>query len=351
MIALTGPVDANLASPRNRTRLPLLDGVRGMAALCVLGFHVQRAFHLQGPFASSYLFVDLFFLLSGFVLGLVAEPKMCAGLNWSAFMAARCRRLWPMIAVGALLGAIHFSATTDPAATDPAAIVLLLTFALLMVPIPSASQEPFPLNGPQWSLAMELLANLAHALLLARLSARKLIVVMAGFGVLLLANILWENTNYWLLAELRVGFSYSLGLVFARGYREKRFSLLAGLDWQWVIVLLAGTVLALPYLSLPKAFGEAAVIFGIFPAVFLCAIGARLPANLGPAFLWLGRLSYPLYAVHEPIIKMMVANPYFATNPTPAVLLSIALAAVLGAAFERRRPIATARATEATAIV
>ena len=345
MYRLVGAMDVSASLPRGSERLPLLDGLRGMAALCVLGFHVQRAFHLPGPFASSHLFVDFFFLLSGFVLGLVAEPRMRAGMNWSAFMAARWRRLWPMVAVGALLGAIRFSATGDPAT-----VALLLVLALLMVPTRSNSLEPFPLNSPQWSLLMELMANLAHALLLVRLSSRRLAMVIGVFGVLLLASILRQGANYWLLAELRVGFSYSLGLLFARGYRQGSLARLAGIDWKWPVLLTLGAVLALPYAPLPETFGEAAIIFVVFPVTFACAIGARLPEAFAPACLWLGRLSYPLYAVHEPITKMVASNPRTAAHPMLAVLLAIGLAVALGWVFERRRPASAVPSSEAQAI-
>ena len=247
-------------------------------------------------------------------------------------MIARWRRLWPMIAVGALLGAIDFSATNDVETT-----ALLLMFALLMVPTLSSTRELFPLNGPQWSLLMELLANLAHALLLVRLSSRKLAALTGVFGVLLLANILDGTENYWLLAELRVGFSYSLGLVFARAHRQSDWFKSAGLDWKIPVVLTAGAVFALPYLPVSQAMGEAAVIFLVFPVAFACAIGARVPAVLAPGLLWLGRLSYPLYAVHEPITKMIAANARTATHPMLAVLVSIGLAALFGSVFERRR--------------
>jgi peptidoglycan/LPS O-acetylase OafA/YrhL len=325
-------MDASTDPPGVSDRLPLLDGMRGMAAVCVLGFHMQRAFHLNGPFASSYLFVDFFFLLSGFVLGLVAEPRMRQGMTWSTFMAARWRRLWPMIAVGAVLGAIRFSATSDAATT-----ITLLVLALAMVPTRSSSLELFPLNGPQWSLLMELMANLAHVLVLAHLPLRRLVAVTVVFGALLMANILRAHVDPWMLAELRVGFSYSAGLVFARAYRQGAFVRLAGVDWKWPVALTAGAVLSLPYLPLPKNFGDVAIIFAIFPTAFVCAIGARLPAVLAPAMLWLGRLSYPLYAVHEPIIKMIASNPHTSTHPMLAALLAIGFAAALGWAFEPRR--------------
>lgn len=337
-------MDAATGLPRVSERLPLLDGLRGVAALGVLGFHVQRAFHLEGPFTSSYLFVDFFFLLSGFVLGTVAEPRMRAGLSWNAFMAARWRRLWPMIAIGTLLGAIGSSATTDAPT-----VMLFVALGLLMVPLPSASREPFPLNGPQWSLLMELLANLAHALLLVRLTSRKLAAVTGVFGVALLASILRGNADYWLLAELRVGFSYSLGVLFARGYRHGTFAALSGVGWQWPAMLTAGAVLALPFVPMSKTIGEAAVIFVVFPAAFACAIGARLPAARAPASLWLGRLSYPLYAVHEPITNMVASNPRTAAHPIMAVSLAIGLAVALASIFERRRPAGTPALKEAKA--
>jgi peptidoglycan/LPS O-acetylase OafA/YrhL len=323
-------MDVAASQSRPPERLPLLDGLRGIAALCVLGFHLQEVFAFHGPFGRCYLFVDLFFLLSGFVLGLVAEPRLLAGKSWSAFMASRWRRLWPMIAVGAAIGAIAFSSGHDPWTT-----LLFLALAVTMIPILLSSYEPYPLNGPQWSLLMELMVNLLHGVLLVRLSQRRLILLTAAFGSALLVVIVRDSGNFWLLAELRVAFSYSLGLVFARWRRQGGLRPSARVDWRLPILLAAGAVLALPYLPMTKTFGDVLMIFGIFPLAFLGAVVARPPTACERGLLALGRLSYPLYAVHFPLVLLVHRTGNTAWHAGLAAIAALALSGALAALMER----------------
>ena len=87
-------------------RLLLLDGLRGIAAIGVVLFHCVIAFDALGAFARGYLFVDLFFLLSGFVLTLNYEQRMNAGaVRPGKFLRSRLVRLWPTVAAGARVAA------------------------------------------------------------------------------------------------------------------------------------------------------------------------------------------------------------------------------------------------------
>jgi peptidoglycan/LPS O-acetylase OafA/YrhL len=332
MFGLAGAMDATAASPRFGNRLPLLDGMRGIAALCVFGFHVQGMFRVPGPFGRSYLFVDFFFLLSGFVLGLVAEPRMLGGLRWSGFLVSRWRRLWPMIVIGALLGTVRFSFENDALTT-----LGFLVLAILMIPWLSPTRDPYPLNNPQWSLLLELMANLAHSLLLVRLTTKNLMCLTFVAGVALLGTILRDSTNFWLLAELRVGFSYSLGLIFARWRRQGGLAHSGAIDWKMPLLLAASAVLALPYAPLPKAMGDCLMIFAVFPVVQAAAVIARPPAFAAPALLWLGRLSYPLYAVHLPIIALVAMYGVTRWHCAAAVLAAVATASALATLMERPR--------------
>ena len=90
-VAVTKP------SAGTRPSLPGLTGLRGVGAVWVLLFHAQFCFvHPVPVLRAGYLGVDLFFVLSGFVLS-YAHP----GLQWSfsrhrAFLLARFARIFPM---------------------------------------------------------------------------------------------------------------------------------------------------------------------------------------------------------------------------------------------------------------
>lgn len=84
---------------------PALDGLRGVAALSVVVMHRHVWFGLEGWLAHGYLAVDFFFMLSGYVMARTYEQRLSEGYGAWRFMAARYRRLWPVMALGTLFGA------------------------------------------------------------------------------------------------------------------------------------------------------------------------------------------------------------------------------------------------------
>lgn len=100
----------------SRPHYVVLDGLRGVAALVVLGFHVFEAFAtspFDQKFNHGYLAVDFFFMLSGFVIGYAYDARWRGngnpgGMTTADFFKRRLVRLHPMICVGALLGIVSF---------------------------------------------------------------------------------------------------------------------------------------------------------------------------------------------------------------------------------------------------
>ena len=99
----SGPdaVTATAPATSHGGRLSQLDGLRGLAALVIMLYHTALVFRTHGPFVRGYLLVDLFFLLSGFVLAVSTEKKLNAGVGALEFTGKRFVRLWPLVAVGA----------------------------------------------------------------------------------------------------------------------------------------------------------------------------------------------------------------------------------------------------------
>lgn len=91
----------------------LLDGLRGVAALMVIWYHVFEGFAFASNSAietlnHGYLAVDFFFILSGFVIGYAYDDRWGKSLTMKDFFKRRLIRLHPMVIMGAVLGAITF---------------------------------------------------------------------------------------------------------------------------------------------------------------------------------------------------------------------------------------------------
>lgn len=90
----------------------LLDGLRGVAALLVLWYHVHEGFAFAsgapiiGSINYGYLAVDFFFMLSGFVIGYAYAARLHRSMSLGNFARRRLIRLHPMVVFGALLGVV-----------------------------------------------------------------------------------------------------------------------------------------------------------------------------------------------------------------------------------------------------
>lgn len=283
-------------------RMPLLDALRTVAAIGVMLHHTPNLLGQPLLFSRTYLFVDLFFLLSGFVLTLSAEPKMRAGLSAAGFMRARIIRLWPIIAVASLAGAAVFATQGNLGQ-----VLGLLVLALCLIPVFGFDTAIYPLNGPQWSLLWELIANLVHGLLLSKLGSRGLVILAATSGLLLIAAIEfagWNgfgpNADYWWLAPPRIAWSYILGVWMARRWAERRPVPIV--EWRIALMLPLVALVTLPWLPLSLAAGDMLAVIVVLPCLFWVAVATRPPRDQKIGLERVGAISFPIYALHLPCI-------------------------------------------------
>src|ERR1700730_11351644 len=85
-----------------------LDGLRGVCALTVLFYHCADFFHKGPIFLHGYLAVDMFFILSGFVISLTYEERLKGGAPARDFLLNRARSLFPTYWIGAILNIALF---------------------------------------------------------------------------------------------------------------------------------------------------------------------------------------------------------------------------------------------------
>ena len=137
----------------------LLDGLRGVAAITVVWFHIFEAFatsHLDQRINHGYLAVDFFFILSGFVIGYAYDDRW-GKMKTKDFIKRRVIRLHPMVVMGAIIGAVMFYWQGCPV-WDVSKVTILALFmatfinALLLPATPGTEirglGEMYPLNGP-----------------------------------------------------------------------------------------------------------------------------------------------------------------------------------------------------------
>ena len=303
-------------------RIHGLDGLRGLAALSVVGFHAHTTFAaFPNWWAKGYLAVDFFMMLSGYVMARTYESRMAEGPETVAFFKLRYRRLWLTMAIGSLLGVPYLWAMAD----DPLRFAGSLALNLALLPAP-LNNELFPLNGPAWSIFFELLANVLHAALLWRLSDRVLLALAAMLLALLAAfTRIKGDIDFGALAPhlgpavVRSLAAYTCGILLWRYWRDE----------PPVMVPPLLPFIALPLLMLAPlaALGWGYdIAFIALACPLLIAGGLRLEGAARWA-AWSGALSFPLYAVHVPVLRAAaLAGIGAIAAALLAVLAGIALA-------------------------
>jgi peptidoglycan/LPS O-acetylase OafA/YrhL len=182
-----------------RRQLPALTGIRALAAFWVFARHFRTellgafpGLHILAPLMNTgYLGVDLFFILSGFILTYTHFDKLGTDWNWRkaiGFLWLRIGRVWPLTAFVLVLFGLYFVFQTATASTTAAAAnfakqanvgELLQHLLLIQAWIPA----PLDWNGLDWSISAEWLAYLVFSvgiIVLARfaLSASKSAMVI-----------------------------------------------------------------------------------------------------------------------------------------------------------------------------
>ena len=267
--------------PERDTFSPL-NGLRGVAAIVVVIYH-SRAMTGRSLAPHGYLAVDLFFVLSGFVIAHAYDRRLAAGLGAFRFFWLRVKRFYPLYLVGLLLGAaaVAMDMLRPPASITPTEFAGTLLAGLLFLPLPWSPLYPF--NVPAWSLLCELLINLAYGLLW-KWPAALALLAAASWLLLFLPSI--QNADF-VSGILRAGFSFPVG-VFIYRYCPRSAKVPPGL----VIAGLAAVLLS----PVPDKLATT--------LIFPLGIGLLAVRETSPGFEQLGRLSFPLYAIHYPIIQL-----------------------------------------------
>lgn len=346
----------------------LLDGLRGVAALLVLIYHIFEGFSFaevtngagSGIITTlnhGHIAVDFFFILSGFVISYAYDDRW-SRMSVGDFFKRRLIRLHPMVVMGALIGAVAFiadgSRQWSGVETPIGWTMLALLFTMFMVPaLPGlpyevrGNGEMFPLNGPAWSLFFEYVGNILYAFFIRRLSTKMLTMLTFALGIAHICFFAGDISGYgsvgvgWTIdgvnfcgGLLRMLFPFTMGMLLARTFVPRR---VRGAFWICTTMLVA--IFSMPYIapvngvSLNSIY-EVACIVLLFPLiVWMGACGSCADSATKRINKFLGDISYPLYIVHYPIMyifyRWLIEKRYYTLDETWVVVSMVILSSIL----------------------
>ena len=311
----------------------ILDGLRGVAAVIVIIFHLLEAHaggsHLNQIINHGYLAVDFFFMLSGFVIGYAYDDRWNQ-MTVGTFFKRRLIRLQPMVIMGSIVGAAFFYFQASDCFPNIAGtpvttmlLVMLLGFTLLPLPLKwdiRGWTEMHPLNGPAWSLYYEYIGNILYALFVRKFNkvALTTLVVIAGCLTvhLCLTAPSGDIVGGWALnweqqyvGIVRLLYPFFAGLLLSRlGWliRIKKRAF-------WWCSLLIVVVLSIPRIGGEDGFWmnglyEAFIIICIFPIIVSMGAGGKVTGKRSVGVCkFLGDISYPIYITHYPLVYTYTA--------------------------------------------
>ena len=294
---------------KENQRFILLDGIRGLAAIFVVFFHLYKAEPalISGKIHYGYLAVDLFFVLSGFVLTHTYWSQGIAKYNLKEFLIRRIIRLYPLFFLGTILAV--GTEIYNLIALHDIYFAKLFNALLNLLFIPSLYKHQAEswlfINGAAWSLFYELLVNIFFATFLIFLRNTKLLVILIlACGIAYISLIYCLQTegggflfNTWYLGILRTLYSFGIGILFHRIGLHKKFSFppIVGI----LIMALLSIIFLMPEVSVTlRLFMQMLCI----PILVMFAVCTSTYKKLNKVFDFLGVTSYALYILHAPIV-------------------------------------------------
>ena len=322
----------SLTQPTTKPHYLILDGLRGVAAILVVIFHLFEAYYpvpADHPMHHGYLAVDFFFLLSGFVVGYAYDDRW-SRMTIKDFFKIRLIRLHPLVILGVTIGAICF--WFDPYSNGAAHTsilkligVMLLGFTLLPGPDIRGWGETHVLDGPCWSLLQEYIGNIVYAVIGRRMTrvALWIFVIIAAAALIIVAawrgdlGTGWGYDTFW-IAIVRMAFPFFAGLLLFRTGKRIHLPIAFPLCSLLLIILFF-----MPTFKF-NGYYEAACIIIAFPFIVAAGAGGKVSGRWAKLCKFSADISYPIYITHYPFIYIYTAWVY-TKKPSPQQIVPVAI--------------------------
>jgi len=299
-----------MGTASQRTHFTVLDGLRGIAAIVVVFYHLANTTGIENYIPHGHLAVDFFFSLSGFVIAYAYEQRLRDGRMRSAeLIRVRLVRLLPMVLFGLPLGVASYLLKGDLWFHNLGLFLVYVLAGAFTIALPM--HNPFrdnvtPINGPCWSLFFELYIGTVLTLVISRLGNLALAIALVLAWVCLGWNV--SKTVYNLGAAPdtfwqgfpRFAFTFGLGFLLWRLQLHRR----VGAVSPWLVAAGLLVFLLAPDFGHKNKWFEFASVSFVFPVLILFGAASRPSERVERWAEISGRLSYPLYATHFPVLLL-----------------------------------------------
>ncbi len=312
-----------LQSTREAPHFVALDSIRGIAALSVVLCHMTwtSVVQSQSYVQNSYLMVDMFFVLSGFVIFYAYGKRISSGLDFSKFMWLRFWRLYPLhfclliVSLGIeclkALAQWRFGIVANNPAFSSNNLSSFIGNLFLVQSLHLFNKGTF--NEPAWSISVEFYTYILFGILVLLSGSKRVVLIAAAciFGLSLAALVplsqkgLAHYTYDFGIVRCLAGFF--LGVLTFAFYERLRSSNITNSRPRLIgcFPLVAITTFVL-FLQLKSPGYSDLAIYFLSAAVIL---SLALTPSSGPTrllstapFAWLGAISYSIYMVHDSVV-------------------------------------------------
>jgi peptidoglycan/LPS O-acetylase OafA/YrhL len=322
----------NPPSTAQAGRFTVLDSMRGLGCLQVVMFHFSNAVYAPWTsywiYRNSWISLDFFFVLSGFVIAYIYAGKLRDMRSTLGFAVRRFGRIWPLhismlTVLVAFIGLLNLALPhpewmTIKLTDGPFSYMSLITEFFLLNSVGIWNQNFW--NGAAWSVGAELDVYVIFAVV-CLLFGRALVAVSAVMIIIALgAMAMWSPDYLWTSATLgifRCMAGFFMGVIVYKAYacatRQPGSLLVLHRDWAASTVEIAMLGLLLVGVYFLDSFGQygwpsllSPLGFGIFVYVFAFSGGVVSRLLDRPMFHRLGDLSYSIYLTHVPVLFVFI---------------------------------------------
>ena len=323
-----------------RGKIENIQALRGVAALAVLFAHLNgaerdyggEALITQPWFQIGVTGVDLFFLISGYVMTHVAANLARGPATSARFLFNRAARIYPLYWAVTITAIILYAGKKLLFAEDTPLGNVLASFLLMPA-------ETDPILNVGWTLVHEMYFYFIFAGFIL-LAARYLPVFLLTWTGVIMAAVSagWTSLNAWTEVVFSpLTFEFITGCIIALMIQRgaHRFAWPAIIAGVGVLVIMTAGFFEPLYKNAINNFGNRAIAFGPPYALILYGAVALESRGRGTAPQWLiktGDISYSLYLVHIPVF-LVVGKTLSLTGASGLWFNALLLIAYLIAAF------------------